>query len=316
MPTNRKRPVSTRPGVAPTPALELTLPKSPPKLLLNFSLPLAFVGAFAVFGVVGCGTDNSDQGNVNTGGTGTGGTDTGTDTVPINTDTTPLQGGNLVNLMPNEQGFMETGENELGIQGAWYTFGCDGAVVNPVEGSEFTNTGKMCFSGTAPIVTDIDSDGALDYSIIWGAGMGFDLCAESAEEAADAGIINDAGVIVPTKYPLSACPYNAELVTKMIGVSVRFSGVVNAQELRIQFNEGDNIANSYYKVDPADVAAGTVISVEFEDPMVKTWYDRMAKPGDTNANNVLAIQFMIPTNAGAPVDWDFCVEDVAAIIAL
>ena len=165
----------------------------------------------------------------------------------------------------------------------------------------------MCFSGTAPQVTDKDGDGKLDWSTIWGAGMGFDTCSESEEEATDGGVL--------TKYRLSECPYNADLATEMIGVSVRFSGVVNAVKLRIMFNEGDNTANSYYEVDPADVAAGTVINVEFEDPLVKTHYDPRAKPWDTNANNILAIQFQVPTNVNGPVDWDFCVDAISAITA-
>ena len=229
------------------------------------------------------------------------GGDTETDT---GWDTTPLPG---VNLMPNEEGFMKTGENELGIQGAWYTFGCEGATVNPAEGSQFDNPGRMCFSGTAPAVTDENGDGEPDWDTIWGAGMGFDTCAESDEEAT-----SETG---PAKYPLSACPYNADLATELIGVSVRFSGAVNANELRIQFNEGEKVANSYYQVDPADVAASTVIDVEFEDPAVRTHYDPGAKPGDTNANNILAIQFQVPTNSDGPVDWDFCVDAISAITA-
>jgi hypothetical protein len=282
-------------------------------------LILATLGASGALGVVGCGKDNLAQENDNptdanggTGAGGSGGTGTGTGTGGTVVDTTPLPG---VRLMPNEEGFMKTGDNELGIQGAWYTVGCAGAVIEPAEGTRFDNPGKMCFKGTAPKVTDEDGDGSLDYSTIWGAGMGFDLCAQSDEEAGDAGVTDDAGKIVPTKYPLSACPYNPDLVTKLIGVAVRFSGFVNAAELRIQFNEGDNVANSYYKVTPDEVAAGTVMNVEFEDPLVKTYYNPKLKPGDTDANNVLAIQFMIPTNDSGPVDWDFCVEDIAAITA-
>jgi hypothetical protein len=292
---------------------------------------LATLGAIGALGVVGCGKGNSrtgtggtgaggaggaggadgvggTSGTGGTGGTGAGGTGTGGTVV----DTTPLPG---IRLMPNEEGFMKTGDNELGIQGAWYTFGCIGAVIEPAEGARFDNPGKMCFKGTAPMVTDQDGDGSLDYSTIWGAGMGFDLCAQSEEEAGDAGVSDDAGKIVSTKYFLSACPYNADLATKLIGVAVRFSGVVNAAELRIQFNEGDKVANSYYQVAPADVAAGTKLHVEFEDPLVKTHYNPKLKPGDTDANYILAIQFMVPTNSSAPVDWDFCVEDIAAITA-
>ena len=315
---------------------------------------LATLGAIGSLGAVGCGKDNTTHANGGTGGTGTGGAGGagsggtnaggaagtgsggtnvggsggtnaggsggtgeagaggtgGTGTGGIVVDTTPLPG---VNLMPNAEGFMKSSENDLGIQGAWYSFGCTGATLEPAEGARFDNPGKMCFKGTAPKVIDQDGDGSLDYSTIWGAGIGFDLCAESEEEAADAGVI-DAGILT-TKYPLSACPYNADLATKLIGVAVRLSGVVNAVELRVQFNEGDNVANSYYRVAPADVAAGTVMKVEFEDPLVKTHYNPKLKPGGADPNNILAIQFMIPTNDSDPVDWDFCVEDIAAITA-
>ena len=287
-------------------------------------LVLVTFGAIGALGAVACGKDDAAPQNIKptdashgtggaggTGGVGgTGGTGTGTGTGGTAVDTSPLAG---ISLMPNAEGFMKADKNELGIQGAWYSFGCAGAIIEPKEGARFDNPGRMCFKGTAPMVTDKDGDGTLDYSTIWGAGIGFDLCAQSEEEAADAGA-TDAGVVA-TKYPLSACPYNADLATKLIVIAVRLSGVVNAAELRVQFNEGDNVANSYYRVTPAQVAAGGAMKIEFEDPLVKTHYNPKLKPGDADANNILAIQFMIPTNNSAPVDWDFCVEDIAAITA-
>jgi hypothetical protein len=295
---------------------------------------LATLGALGATGVIGCGKDNPAQKNDATGGTGAGGTTAsggaggtgaggtgGTGAGGSGTggtagaggtavDTTPLPG---VNLMPNEEGFMKTDKNELGIQGAWYSFGCADAVIEPKEGSRYDNPGKMCFKGTAPMVTDKDGDGSLDYSTIWGAGIGFDLCAQSAEEAGDASV-GDAGA-QPMKYPLSACPYNADLVTKMIGVGVRFSGTVNATELRVQFNEGDSVANSYYRVTPAQVSSGTGLKIEFKDPLVKTHYNTKLKPGGADPNNILAVQFQVPTNSTAAVDWDFCVEAITALTA-
>ncbi len=286
---------------------------------------IAAVGASGALGVVGCSKDNPSGTDGNppaasggagangTGGrTGSGGTGGTSGTGGAAVDTTPLPG---ISLMPNAEGFMKTGDNELGIQGAWYSFGCAGSDLEPAEGSRYDNPGKMCFKGTAPQVTDQDGDGKLDWSTFWGAGIGFDLCAQSDEEAADAGTRDDAGKILPAKFPLSACPYNPDLATKLIGVAVRFSGVVNATELRLQFNEGDNVANSYYKVAPADIAAGTKLRVEFKDPLVKTYYNPKLKPGNTDPNNILAIQFQVPTNEAAPVDWNFCVEDIVAITA-
>jgi hypothetical protein len=296
---------------------------------------LATFGIIGAVGVVGCEKDNANQQNAggtgggsakggaggtggsstSAGGTGAGGTSTSTGTGGTVVDTTPLPG---VNLMPNEEGFMKTDKNELGIQGAWYSFGCAGAEIQPKEGAQYSNSGKMCFKGTAPMVTDKDGDGSPDYSTIWGAGIGFDLCAQSAEEAGDAGVgdadAGDAGV-QPAKYPLSACPYNTDLVNKMIGVGVRFSGTVNATELRVQFNEGDSVANSYYRVTPAQVASGAGIKVEFKDPLVKTHYNTKLKPGGADPNNILAVQFQIPTGTSAAVDWDFCVEEITALTA-
>jgi hypothetical protein len=276
---------------------------------------LMIIGSLVVIGIMGCADDSStvtppppptdSDSGIDTGTA----TDTGTDEI---WDTTPLPG---INLMPNEEGFMKTEDNELGIQGAWYTFGCNGAVIDPPEKSTFTNPGRMCISGTAPQVVDLDSDGELEYSTIWGAGMGFDLCGQSEEEAAAdtaADTDTDTG---PGRSILSQCPYNADLATQLIGISVRFSGYVNAAELRILFNEGDSVANSYYRVAPDDVAASTVIDVKFKDDEVKTWYNPDLKPNNTNPDYMYAIQFQIPTNDGGPVDWDFCVDAISAITA-
>ncbi len=272
---------------------------------LNRIGALWVIGILLVIGVVGCTEDSADNppppGDNSDTGTSLG-IDTGTGVEEW--DTSPLPG---VNLMPNEEGFMKTENNELGIQGAWYTFGCDGAVYDPPEGATFNNPGRMCFSGTAPQVIDADTDGSPDYSDIWGAGMGFDVCGQSAEEA---------GGSEPVQNTLSACPYNENLVNEIIGVRVRFSGYVNASEFRILFNEGISVANSYYIIDPADVTASTVIEVEFEDDEnVRTWYDEDLKPSNTVAANIIAIQFQIPTNDATPVDWDFCVDAISAITA-
>jgi hypothetical protein len=139
--------------------------------------------------------------------------------------------------------------------------------------------------------------------------MGFDTCSQSAEET------DTETSAEPVKYILSECPYNPDLATQLIGVSVRFRGYVNAAELRILFNEGESVANSYYIVPPSDVAAGTVFNVEFKDPGVATHYNTDKKPNGTNPDYIQAIQFQIPTNADAPVDWDFCVDAISAITA-
>ena len=265
---------------------------------------------------IGCGDDEEQQNapmppwyNDTDSATDTG-VDTGTGVEEW--DSTPLPG---INLMPNEEGFMKTTENPLGIQGAWYTFGCDDAVIDPLEGSTFNNPGRMCFSGTAPQVIDKDENGSPDWDTIWGAGMGFDICGMSEEEVAANPAVDTDTEPGPPKFRMGECPYNPDLANQLIGVSVRFSGFVNAEELRVQFNEGDNVANSYYEVDPADVAAGTVLNIAFKDPLVATHYDTDMKPSATIPERVFAIQFQVPAKAEGPVDWRFCVDAISAMTA-
>jgi hypothetical protein len=255
---------------------------------------VAILGALAAFGLGSCASDDNNRPESN---------QDGGDTNPLD-NTIQVPG---INIMPDETGWLAAETNELGLQGAWYTFackaedGCDPVTMNlnPPEGATFTNTGKMCFSGTAPQVTDFNQDGSLDYSTIWGAGMGCDLCAEGGEST--------------TKYTLSTCPYNKLVGTtldlKIIGAAVRLSGSVSASELRIQFDEGLGVNAAYVKVMPSQVAAGETVSALFADAAVD--YD--PRPEGMTPAAVQAIQFQIPTNDQGPVSWDFCVEDLGIL---
>jgi hypothetical protein len=201
-----------------------------------------------------------------------------------------------ISVMSNDMGFLYATENALGMQGYWYTYGGEGAVLNPPEESEFLRISRgMCFSGTAPQVTDLDGDGVVDFSTIWGAAMGFYVCAEVANH-------DRAG----TKYTLGTCPYNSSLAAQMSGVQVDFTGTVNSgfNALRILFDEGMNVAAAYVAASPFP---GTVTAL-FADATVG--YDPSRKPEGTVVSDIQAIQFQIPTNSSGAVAWNFCVADI------
>ena len=91
--------------------------------------------------------------------------------------------------MPSADGFLD-GMNDADVLGAWYSYGdwynpaagagdcavkgmytadqCS-SIAMPVPGEPFANTGgKMCTSGNAAKVLE------MNYSAIWGTGIGFD----------------------------------------------------------------------------------------------------------------------------------------------
>lgn len=201
-----------------------------------------------------------------------------------------------ISVMPSDTGWLQNTDNQLGMQGAWYTYGGTGSEFTPADGEQFNRTaGGMCFKGTSPVVTDVTGNGELDYDKVYGAGMGFDVCATGATDTPP-----------ETKYTLSTCPYNSDLVNQVTGVQVDFTGTVDAgtDYLRIQFNEGTSVQSTYVN---AEVFPGTVTAL-FADAQV--FWGPAEKPEGCLPANIQAVQFQIPTNSTAGVSWDFCVTDV------
>ena len=268
-------------------------------ILKKTGLTMILCGLF-VFAPIGC-SDESLSAAEDPGGDGDADADTDGDSdadadADAGLDADSDADGDGVSVMPAADGWLEDQDNVLGMQGAWYTFGGDGAVIRPAESTPFTRSaGGMCFSGSAPRVTDADGDGDPDWSIFWGAGCGFDVCATGAH-----------GDPAEYKYTLSTCPYNENLASDVVGIQVDITGEVNAGPgfLRVQFNEGDDVTNAY--VDN-DNLPGTFTAL-FSEAAV--FYKPSDKPEGTIVSAVQAIQFLIPANEFAPVDWDFCITDV------
>jgi len=189
--------------------------------------------------------------------------------------------------MPDATGWVDRGGNTVGIQGAWYSYDdCNdspGACTKnhlPPSGS-FPNTGgKMCTSGTTVAVAS-----QADFSKQWGAGIALDL----NNSGGDAGVKQ---------------PYNAQ-TNNVIGFSMKITGT--APGLRINITDvpsGDN-ANFVPGV------AGQDNTVLFTQAKQGSWVT-MKSPLDTT--RLLAIQFQIPSVMSKTQDFNFCVENLAALV--
>lgn len=189
-------------------------------------------------------------------------------------------------FVPNEDGWVAKADNAAGVQGAVFTYASEGSTIMPLtdETTPFENAGdgRLCVKGSAAQVVDEM------YGVYFGAGMGFDLCANGASDEPP----NE-------KYALGACPFGQELV----GLRFKLSGSTVPSELRVQFKETARDEATYVL---AKSGANTVL---FEDG--KVVYDPMADPVDVS--KIESVQFAIPTNADAPTKFDFCIEDVVLL---
>jgi hypothetical protein len=212
---------------------------------------------------------------------GTGGGTPGTD-APTGMPTV----GTPVQLIPDATGWVDGQGNTVGIQGAWYAYDdCTNSPANctknhtPAAGS-FDNTGgKMCTKGTTVAVM-----AQADFSTQWGAGIALDL--------------NNSGGTNGQKMP-----YNAQ-TNNVIGFSLTVTGT--APGLRINITSvpaGDN-AHFVTATVPGD---NTVL---FSKAKQGSWVTSKI-PLDTT--QLLAIQFQIPTVMSKAVDFDFCIENLAAL---
>lgn len=252
----------------------------------------------AAAAAAGCSTATS---TAKDGGSGTGGASGGGGS-----------GGNLtgVALVPNETGFVPADSNDLGIVGSWYTYGdgigstgappgdCQGAghtdaecskIDSPAAGS-FPNTGgKMCTSGTVAKVIDmVGKPGMPDYGKIWGAGIGLDLN-------------NPGGAAV--KAPFLAAMKGTK------GIEFEIDAVPLAK-LRVEVEatstnggaDGNDYwgANSTYPPSPVIAGKNQVLWEQFVGP----------KGHKFMPDELLGIQFHVPTGTSAAGAYSFCISNL------
>lgn len=290
-------------------------------ILSKHLILLGLLGTISAFGAAACGDDDpatpgkDSNGDSDVDSETAVDTDTDTDTQePEDTDTFVKVGTSI--FPPVGEGWIGEADNPLHVQGSWYTFGCDVATVEPL--GEITRTDKgICFKGTSPKVIDVAGDGDLDWSDMWGAGMGFDLCAYAADEPDTE--------LAETKNAMGACPFNPDLAEGFIGIQADITGSVTSRDpLRVMFNEGENVSNTYVEFTegaPGTVTAftkkayaitwfGTEDATALKGRYAQVWYDTSAKPEGVLVNNLLALHFQIPADQENDIAWDFCITDV------
>jgi len=154
-----------------------------------------------------------------------------------------------------------------------------------------SNTGKgYCANGTSAMTIDNNEDGSPDYSVNWGAGVGFNLCAVSETEV----------------YTIGTCPNNLSNLTgfRLTIVAAEFP----ASELRVTMAEEGRNESTFINAEKV-ATLGQSYDYLFADAVVG--YDSGADP--INIPNVNALQIQVSSVTSADTPFDFCVEDITPI---
>jgi len=226
-----------------------------------------------------------------------------------------------VALTPSADGFVNSA---LGVLGAWYAYGDgnDGAkpgvcqtvgmhqtaecsvITAPVPGMPFapvgTSLSQMCTSGTVAKVINFGDPPSLDFSNIFGAGIGLDLN--------NPGLDGGTGVKMPFNAP-----------SKMvIGISFTLDAVPSTG-LRVEFPFGTSAtAAGVWKPHPttyaSPVAAGhnILLFANVKQPA----YVKMADMIPFDPTTLTSIQFHIPTTASGASAYHFCIDNLALIVQM
>jgi hypothetical protein len=196
-------------------------------------------------------------------------------------------------LMPNDQGTVAASSNLCGIQGSWYEYhDCTNrddptvcSTVNEPQPGSFPNTdGVMCTSGSTVALA---AEG--ERATKWGAGIGVKL--NQAPESAFEGSIRDLPVTI---------------VGFSFTVSVR-NDVPLPLDFIVNFRTPDNV-NKTDLVELSD-APGTQ-TVMFSEAHPPTW---ASNPAPFLPNQVVAIQFLVQSQVGEAVPFDYCISGLAAL---
>jgi hypothetical protein len=230
-------------------------------------------------------------------------------------------------IVPDANGYVSLGSNNIGIQGAWYAYGddwgtngappgnCETVGKHPAAacsqitspppampdagdagGGGFPNTnGTMCLTGTAAKVI------AMDYSNIFGIGIGLDF--------------NNVGGV---KMPWDSTGAKTGS-PKVIGFSFTISGYPTGAVVRVEFPTPltDPTGNSLSLTISKDGTYRADLTTMTSDPNYLK--ESFAPTGDAGApkwdpTQVESIQFHVVTDTSAahPV-MNFCVSNLTAI---
>lgn len=241
---------------------------------------------------------------------GTGGTDGTEEVVEVSGTPVPLSWNN---------GWVDGASNTVGVQGAFFTASdMNGSTIMP---ETFEASGdQICVSGEAALVVD------MMYGDFWGAVLALNLSQPDAPEVAAGGAGGegseasggaggdsaaaggDAAGGASTEVADEVLPYDAS-ANNVIGFRYRLSAVPEAGELRIQYNTFDGVEGVPF--------CQTVTELEgdflFSEALAGCW-DATASETPT-LTQLKSIEFQLATNIDAAYPYDFCIEELSAIVA-
>jgi hypothetical protein len=258
------------------------------KLSISLNLTLAVVAVATSIGCGGNGATNNNDG----GGSGTG-----------------------IPLIPSADGFFD-GTNEAGILGAWYSYGdsyddVDGmgdcptagftaaecsAITSPVPGQPFTNTGgSMCTMGTAAKVL------MMNYSAIWGTGIGFDL---------NNGGTDDGGTGVKGSWDATA--------HNVTGFSFHIDMPPVGGQMRVEFPTSVAMGTTDINAAYWGGAGNNLSPITASGDYSFKWADvggpmYLPSPMPFDNTKILSMQFHVVTNTSSSIPFNYCISNLRAL---
>jgi len=233
-------------------------------------------------GTAGVGGNSGGMGgSTATASGGAGGTTSTTTTSSSTTSGGGTTGETRTALVPVD-GWVDGSTNDVGIQGSWYTYSDEGATVVPADEPFFDGAGsEICISGTT--VPD-------EYSgVYWGVAVGMDF-----------------NVVDETTYAYDATSHG------VVGIRLTLTGSLPPG---IQLNltettsvEGDVFCTRYLGI----TESSRTLSLYFDEAQFICWYDATFGPIDETLLRAFSVQVM--SEAYQSVPFDFCVENVSAIL--
>jgi hypothetical protein len=210
-------------------------------------------------------------------------------------------GGGCTHLLPPSGYIVPIG---CTLVGAWYTFGCPGAVLHPEEGDPVTATdGEICFRGSVPAADpDAGAGGeggsGPDFSTYYGAVVGFDVCGMPGDMSTCHEWLPDPYCDWPpeSKHTVGECGLNLN------HISFNVTGLLPQTELRVVFKERDRDEGAYLVVPGTGFFCGTISEA-------RVGYD--PDPPPLHLDEIESIHFQVTTAAVAPQVFAFCIRDLA-----
>ena len=177
-------------------------------------------------------------------------------------------------------GWVDASTNDVGIQGAWYTFSDGVSTIVPASDPFFEGAGsQICVSGGSPPHENED--------LSWGAAVAMDL--NSVDAVSNA--------------------YNAPAYG-VVGIKFSITGDLPPRlQVSIPTLDDSNFCRRYESI----AGTETTLSVYFNELELDCWEIGVDNPTPDPAL-LRSFQIVAISSADETISWDFCVENVSAIV--